>query len=962
VTAPDPLNFRTLVSPWRNGRYIRLVCAGWLLLSALAVRAQFRLDRWTTNEGLPQNSVTSLLQTREGYLWMTTNDGLVRFDGVRFTVFNRNNSPVLPANRLAGLFEDRSGRLWFHTEDGSVLFYEHGRFTQALKPGEIPLAPFSAFHHDGTGGVLFHSGGQNYRWQAGKIAPFHAPGIPAGSLIILSDRDGGFWFTDKGCVHQSKDGRVKTFQTAPPRKTTVYHAAYQDRQGSIWLYLSQYADEPLLRLKDERVQRYAFPGNNAWQFIEDLTGNLWFTVYNQGVHRIDAAAAAAPEPLPNATRQVIALTGISSNTSGQLCPDREGGMWVGTEQGLLRLLPQTIRHFTRQDGLPEENVYPLLEDHAGQIWAGIWQNSLVKYNGGRFTTVLQATETYFITTLFEDRQERLWFGALGKLYYLDNGQPVPCGAQVGFPQYTEFSVVAQDKDGALWFGTNYGLSRYANGKATVFTKQTGLPDNYVIALLPASGGKLWIGTRGTASATGTYNFTVQAVGAGNCGGTQTFSLAVSCPVVTLNPASLPNGTTGTAYSQSLSPMPAGNYSFSKTSGNLPPGLTLQSATGWLSGTPVTQGTYTFTVTATGFGTCPGSRSYTVTIGASCPAITLPSLPATGKVGVSYNGNLAATTPSGSYSFSLESGTLPPGLTINSLFGALLGKPTAAGVYNFTLKATRNNGCSGTRSYTIAISAALQAALRDFDGDGKSDLVQRDATGTWLITLSTTGATEPHSLGEGSDLPAWGDYDGDGRTDLAVYRAAEGLWLLRLSGTGAQLEQRFGAVGEPVAADYDGDGRCDLAVWDSANATWHVQQSSDGNLQSSAFGSAGDVAVPADYDGDGRADLAVFTPATALWRIQQSRDGTTREQAFGAAKDAPLAADFDGDGRADLGVWRAAEAALYLNPSRSPQPARLAVSLATTADGWLIGDYDGDGQAEIALWRAQAGRWVIPQRR
>ena len=98
----------------------------------------------------------------------------------------------------------------------------------------------------------------------------------------------------------------------------------------------------MLRIKNEQVQGYPFPGNNAWQFIEDPAGNLWFTVFNQGIYRIDASAAAAPEPLPEAIRQVVAVAGISSNTSGQLCPDREGGIWLGTEHGLLRLLPQNI--------------------------------------------------------------------------------------------------------------------------------------------------------------------------------------------------------------------------------------------------------------------------------------------------------------------------------------------------------------------------------------------------------------------------------------------------------------------------------------------------------------------------------------------------------------------------------------------------------------------------------------------
>jgi large repetitive protein len=210
------------------------------------------------------------------------------------------------------------------------------------------------------------------------------------------------------------------------------------------------------------------------------------------------------------------------------------------------------------------------------------------------------------------------------------------------------------------------------------------------------------GISGIATMSGTYNFTLRANGAGGCNATQAYSLAVSCPSVTLTPGTLPGGTVGTAYNQSFGATPAGSYSFTRTSGTLPPGLSLSTA-GVLSGTPTTAGTYSFTVTATGFGTCTGSQTYTVTITASCTTIALPSLAATGKVGVNYYGNLAGTTPSGSYTFSLESGTLPPGVVLDNLFAALVGKPAAAGTYTFTLKATRSNGCTGTRSYTVTIS-------------------------------------------------------------------------------------------------------------------------------------------------------------------------------------------------------------------------------------------------------------------
>ncbi len=118
---------------WRTITEWLIIC---LLLSTTAA-AQYRTDLWTTDDGLPQNSVTGLTQTRAGYIWFTTNDGLVRFDGARFTVFNKSNTPEISTNRLAKAFGDQSGRFWFQGEDGSVIYYEKGAFNVTVKPNGI---------------------------------------------------------------------------------------------------------------------------------------------------------------------------------------------------------------------------------------------------------------------------------------------------------------------------------------------------------------------------------------------------------------------------------------------------------------------------------------------------------------------------------------------------------------------------------------------------------------------------------------------------------------------------------------------------------------------------------------------------------------------------------------------------------------------------------------------------------
>jgi uncharacterized repeat protein (TIGR01451 family) len=470
---------------------------------------------------------------------------------------------------------------------------------------------------------------------------------------------------------------------------------------------------------------------------------------------------------------------------------------------------------------------------------------------------------------------------------------------------------------------------------------------------------------GSATATGTYNFTLRAARAEGCSGTQAYSLAVSCPTVTVTPSALPGGTVGTAYNQTLGATPSGNYSFSKTSGTLPPGLSL-SAAGSLSGTPTSAGSYTFAVQASGFGTCTGSRSYTVTITASCTTITLPSLPATGKVGVSYYGNLAGTSPSGSYTFTLAGGALPPGLGLDNLFAALVGKPTAAGTYNFTLKATRSNGCVGTRDYTVTINSGTAALARsaDYDGDGQADLaLWSGASGRWQILRSSDQQTQLPVWGGAGDVTLSGDYDGDGQTDLAVFRPGNGTWYVKRSSDGAALVQAWGvATDAPVPGDYDGDGKTDLAVWRPGDGNWYVRRSSDGGYEVTAWGLGTapylDAPAPGDYDGDGRTDLAVFRRQTGTWLIKRSSDGQFMSKVWGLGTDVPVAGDYDGDGKSDLAVWRGATGQWFVLRSSNQSYEITTWGAAAAGDVPVAGDYDGDRRADLAVWRTTAQTWYV----
>jgi len=263
---------------------------------------------------------------------------------------------------------------------------------------------------------------------------------------------------------------------------------------------------------------------------------------------------------------------------------------------------------------------------------------------------------------------------------------------------------------------------------------------------------------------------------------------------------------------------------------------------------------------------------------------------------------------------------------------------------------------------------------DFDGDGKADIglyrfgltlnIGGPVPGAWIIARGTT--SEEISLPfVGSDAtPVPGDYDADGRTDVAEFTASASTWLIRNSSTQTTTLVRWGGVGDiPVPGDYDGDLKTDIAVFRPSNGTWFVRLSKTLTGFTVTWGGAGDIPVVADYDGDGRTDVAVFRPSTGTWYIIRSSNFTGLTITWGGNGDDPVVADYDGDGKADIAVFRPSTGMWYI--IRSSTFTELSVWFGGLGDFPIPADYDGDGKADIAVFRKHfvtvfgwGGEWYI----
>jgi hypothetical protein len=256
------------------------------------------------------------------------------------------------------------------------------------------------------------------------------------------------------------------------------------------------------------------------------------------------------------------------------------------------------------------------------------------------------------------------------------------------------------------------------------------------------------------------------------------------------------------------------------------------------------------------------------------------------------------------------------------------------------------------------TGTLQVQPSDFDGDGISDVaVWRPSNGVWHVQSSGDNSYNSLQFGgaDFGDVAAPGNYDGDKKTDYAVYRS--GIWYIRQSSNAQVRSTQFGLAGDkPVAGDYDGDGKTDLAVWRPSDHVWYIWRSSDGGYDFRQFGLDGDMPLAGDYDGDGKTDICIWRPSNGVWYVQQSSDGGYRAYQFGTSGDVPLVGDFDGDKRADYTIFRPSTGVWYVNLSSNGEFKILQWGVST--DIPVPGDFDRDGKTDFGVFRPAEGNWYV----
>jgi ligand-binding sensor domain-containing protein/signal transduction histidine kinase/DNA-binding NarL/FixJ family response regulator len=465
--------------------------------------SQYRFDLWQAEQGLPENSVQAIAQTRDGYLWLGTQEGLARFDGIRFLAFNRRTVAALPNDVIIGLVADPGGGLWIGANGTGLLRYHNGAFAPPPKSAgphpdrvrKVVADPDGSLWIAAERGGLFHLA-------AGKLTLFTTDrGLLTDRVTAVHrDRDGSLWIGtfDHG-LHHVVDGRISTLTARDGLLDDQVTALWPDPDGSLWIGTPQ----GLNRLQGKKITAYTsrdgLPDDSILVLLRDREGSFWVGT-ERGLSRLENGrfTLLPREPGPNPSVRA-------------LFEDAEGNLWIGTSGGGLgRLKDVPFTTLTRQDGLDNELVWSIFQDRDGALWIGT-DDGLHRLEGERLTrfSARDGLASTTVRSIAQDGDGTLWFGTYKGLHYYAAGRFQVLQRRDGLPNDTVYSILPAR--GGLWVGTAGGLARYADGRFTSWTRKDGLPEETVYSMLEEPDGSLWIGTRrGLARLRGSR---IEAVGA-----------------------------------------------------------------------------------------------------------------------------------------------------------------------------------------------------------------------------------------------------------------------------------------------------------------------------------------------------------------------------------------------------------------------------------------------------------------
>jgi signal transduction histidine kinase/ligand-binding sensor domain-containing protein len=500
-----------------------------LALNPRRALTQYTRTVWTQEHGLPQDTIRAVTQTKDGYLWLGTDEGLAQFDGYDFVVFNKENG-ALPSNSVGALWAARDGGLWIGTS-GGLTFYHDRKFTTYTRKDGLADIFISSITEDQSGAVWMAAGIFVSRFQNGKFTnyspgenlPIESPravylgrdgalyvagfaGVarregnrfvsvigPAevgGDIVtnLTQDHRGNLWVAGPfGLLMRTPAGKLRRFQTTDGLPDNFVRSLWEDRDGNVWAG----TNGGLARLENGRFvsNPVATASERDWVrcIYEDTEGNLWVGM-NSGLNRFrDDIFTMYGE-----------AEGLPSDEPTTVYQDRRGRIWIGFhDRGLVELGNGKPRVYTTRDGLPSNEIFSIREDHDGDLLIATREGPSRMHDGRFIKQVIDDPLNRRLSFDFlEDRAGRFWAALPAGLSELQDGKArnvIPGGPLLN----DAFVILCETRDGSLWAGSYaQGLWLLKDGQSKLYTVTDGLSSNEIRSLVDDRDGTLWIGTFG----------------------------------------------------------------------------------------------------------------------------------------------------------------------------------------------------------------------------------------------------------------------------------------------------------------------------------------------------------------------------------------------------------------------------------------------------------------------------------
>jgi len=448
--------------------------------------SQYKLDSWQSEQGLPQSFVRSIAQTPDGYLWLGTEEGVVRFDGVQFTAFNKRNIPEIKHNLALALWVDRAGSLWIGTSDG-LNRYRDGRFERYTTEQGLSSNQILNIHEDRQHTLWIDTRKGLSRFQDGRFLSYPTTGAWASNIPdqVIEDRSGNLWITSPEGLNRWSDGKLTKYTTKEGLASDITSAVSEGRDGSIWIGTE---GDGLSRLKDGKLTTYQTHDGLANDFVQsirqDRNGNVWI------------GTRGGLSCFSHGRFKTYRTTdGLANDSVQAIHEDRDGNLWIATDGGISRLTDGKLTSLTKKEGLSSNYVRSFFEDREGSLWITTESGGLNRLCELKFTgySDQEGLVGDIALTVYEDHKGALWIGTVSGLNRFEHGKFTTYTTQEGLPD-NRVQAILEDRHGTLWVGTNGGLSCLRDGKLNTYTTKDGLLTNAIKTIYEDRKASLWVGT------------------------------------------------------------------------------------------------------------------------------------------------------------------------------------------------------------------------------------------------------------------------------------------------------------------------------------------------------------------------------------------------------------------------------------------------------------------------------------